>query len=70
MALMKMSAWFGAYSSLSETECMYRFGESKNGEGFFAVYGPEDLDEPVEPSNLATYLHEDPTYFRNNQLDV
>ena len=70
MALLEASAWFDSYSTLTETECRTGFGQNKQEEGLFAVFLPEDMDQPVEELNLATYLHDDPTNFRNNQLDV
>lgn len=69
-ALTEAAAWFNLYTTLTEKSCTYGFGQSKKDEGFFTVFGPEDLSGPVDSLSLATYLHDDPTYFRNNQLDV
>ena len=71
VALAHAAGWVGAFAHLNEHSCVAGLGQVKNTEECVNEVSCEEMSGVIlfSPA-LATYLHDDPTYLRNNELDI
>jgi len=71
MALSHAAGWVSAFAHLNEHSCVNGLGQAKNTEECLNEVSYEEMCEVnlFSPA-LATYLHDDPSYLRNKELDI
>jgi len=71
VALSHAAGWVSAFAHLNEHSCVTGLGQAKNTEECLNEVSYEEMSEVnlFSPA-LATYLHDDPSYLRNKELDI